>query len=706
MKYTSLIKKLFALAALFISSNSFAQNLNIPTLPAGDSIIVISSVTINNPFTNVPSQLSKQHTISGSNFSTVVSNDPKTAAPNDATITVVVSIATESNNTDYFRTRQSGNWSDVNTWESSAVADFSSGVISPATLTPDFNSNTITVLNPHTVTVTANLTTDQTVVNSGGAVIVNPAIVVTISNGTATDITVNAGGSFTLKSTAAGTASIGNSTGTTSGNFTIERYIPARRAWRFLAAPLSSVGAPTINASWQEATTNASNNPNPGFGTHITGGTTGNGFDQNSSNSASLKIYNNTSATINQTLWTGISTTLTPITGRQGYMLFVRGSRANNLSQGTSAVADITTLRMTGALKTGTQNVNPIDATGWTVVGNPYASPINLNALAKSNGSTNVADNYYVWDPKMTGTFGVGAYVNIIWNTVTLVYDITPTPTSPVSQYIQSGQAFFATSTGTAGNLIIKETDKSTAGSDYVFRGPSLLTSDQRIRTNLYAVNADGTTAIIDGTLNSYSNIFSNSIDENDAAKLTNFGENFGIAGDGKTLIVERRDAVGDTINFKMWQMNQKNYQLEIIADIDPGITAFLQDKYLKTITALNVNGTSKANFAVTNDVASSAENRFSIIFGKPPVVQNNPAISVYPNPTTNGIINLKFDNMPQGNYLVRVLNSLAQTVISKNINYATGTNIETLRINIKGIYFVEITRPDNTKYITKIIVE
>src|SRR5438034_9690476 len=94
MKYTSLIKKLFALAALyFICSNSFAQNLNIPTLPAGDSIIVISSVTINSPFTNVPSQLSKQHTISGTNFSTVVSNDPKTVAANDATVTVVVALA-------------------------------------------------------------------------------------------------------------------------------------------------------------------------------------------------------------------------------------------------------------------------------------------------------------------------------------------------------------------------------------------------------------------------------------------------------------------------------------------------------------------------------------------------------------------------------------------------------------------------------------
>ena len=704
MKYTSLIKKLFAFAALFISSNSFAQNLNIPTLPAGDSIVVISSVIINNPFTNVPSQLSKQHTISGSNFSTVVSNDPKTATPNDATITAVLTIAGGSNITDYFRTRQSGNWSDANTWESSPVADFSSGLVSPATLTPDFNSNTITILNTHTVTVTANLTTDQTVVNSGGAVIVNPTIVVTINDGTGTDVTVIAGGSFTLKSTAVGTASVGNSAGTTSGNFTIERYIPARRAWRFLAAPLSSTGAPTLNASWQEGTTNALNNPNPGFGTHITGGTTGNGFDQNPGNGASLKKYNNSAtATPDQTLWGGIATTLTPITGQQGYMLFVRGSRANNLSQGTVAVADNTTLRMTGGLKTGTQNVNPIDATGWTVIGNPYASPINLNALAKTNGSTNVADNFYVWDPKMAGLFGVGAYVNILWNSGTSSYDITPTPTSPVSQYIQSGEAFFATSTGIAGNLIIKETDKSTSGSDNVFRVISPSSSEQRIRTNLYAVNTDGTISIVDGTLNSYSNIFSNAIDKNDAAKLTNFGENIGTVRDGKTLIVERRDAIGDNINLKIWQMNKQNYQLQVVTEnIDANVTAFLQDSYLKINTPLNINGTTSVNFSITSDAGSAAENRFAIVFGKPLVVPSN--ISIYPNPVTNGTINLRFDNMPQGNYNIRVVNSLGQTIVSRQINHAQGNSIETLQVIGKGVYHVEITKPDNSKFSAKVI--
>lgn len=569
---------------------------------------------------------------------------------------------------------------------------------------------------------TAKLTGNTNTTTSGTGVTTLDQLEVSINNGFTNTlstlvslknvVTINSGqlvsnGFLTIKSDAVKTGRVAPISNPIingiAGNVIIERFIPARRAWRFLTAPI--LGAQTINAAWQEGATIASVDPVPGYGTHITGGSTALGFDQNSNNSPSLKIYNNITPTIDQNNWVGIPSTLLPITAQQGYMLFVRGSRANNLSQGVSAVADNTTLRETGPIKTGDQNI-PIDATGYTVVGNPYASPINLNNLAKSNGSTNVADNYYVWDPKMTGLFGVGAYVNISWNTATSTYDITPAPVSPVSQFIQSGEAFFATSTGSAGNLIIKETDKSASGSDDVFRIMS--GTDQKIRTNLYAVNPDGTTSILDGTLNSYSNVFSDAIDKNDAAKLTNFGENIGIVNNGKTFIVERRNAIGENINLKMWQMNKQNYQLQIVTEnVDANLTAFLQDSYLKINTPVNINGTTPVNFSITSDAGSDAENRFTIVFGKPAVVQPGiPKITVFPNPITNGTINLKFDNMPQGDYLVRIVNSLGQTVVIKTISHLQGTNIETVQMNKKGIYHVEITKPGITKFITKIIAD
>ena len=71
----------------------------------------------------------------------------------------LVSLATH-----YFRSIATGDWSAPATWESSPVSDFSSGVISPATLAPDDNAKTITIRNTHNVTINSAVTADQVVV--------------------------------------------------------------------------------------------------------------------------------------------------------------------------------------------------------------------------------------------------------------------------------------------------------------------------------------------------------------------------------------------------------------------------------------------------------------------------------------------------------------------------------------------------------------
>ncbi|MEO7265902.1 MAG: hypothetical protein ABIW38_13375, partial [Ferruginibacter sp.] len=77
---------------------------------------------------------------------------------------------------DYFRTKASGNWNSLATWESST----DNVSWHAATLTPNFNANTINILSGHVVTVTANVTVDQLFVNPGSSVIVNTAVVFTV----------------------------------------------------------------------------------------------------------------------------------------------------------------------------------------------------------------------------------------------------------------------------------------------------------------------------------------------------------------------------------------------------------------------------------------------------------------------------------------------------------------------------------------------
>lgn len=104
-------------------------------------------------------------------------------------ITTTATPALATSTTDHFRTRATGNWNSISTWESSA--DGTTNWIN-ATLTPTSTANTITILNGHTVTVTASVTVDQVTVNSGGQITVNSSQTLTIANGADSfDMSVN-----------------------------------------------------------------------------------------------------------------------------------------------------------------------------------------------------------------------------------------------------------------------------------------------------------------------------------------------------------------------------------------------------------------------------------------------------------------------------------------------------------------------------------
>lgn len=83
-----------------------------------------------------------------------------------------------------YRTRASGNWSAVATWSRYNGTSWVN-----ATATPTSSANIITIQSGHTVTITANVTADQIVVNSGGTLVQN-AVTLTLNNGTGTDLNV------------------------------------------------------------------------------------------------------------------------------------------------------------------------------------------------------------------------------------------------------------------------------------------------------------------------------------------------------------------------------------------------------------------------------------------------------------------------------------------------------------------------------------
>ncbi|WP_218029243.1 hypothetical protein, partial [Segetibacter aerophilus] len=332
MKYTFMLNRSWIIALLAISTNAFSQTIPaIGTIPPGDSIIVVYDVTIS---TGV-SSISNQGSIAGSNFTTFSTNDPKTVAPGDATVTAVGAAM-------YYPK--------ITATDLSLPASWTSDISGGAGLTP---SNFSTALQLFTInnniaapeassTWSISAGTNVTLTNTNGLTL-NPAARLTI--GTGSNVNLN-GNKLLLKSGAAGSASIGAVTGTLTNatNITVERYIPSRRAWRLITAPLSN--ANTIRQAWQNNGVYTA-----GIGTFITG-PTGTGLDN--SNAYSLKTYNvGSQQLVDVSNTTQSLSSATGSADNKGYFLFVRGDR--NPTNLTPPNTNVTTLSSVGTLQTGTQ---------------------------------------------------------------------------------------------------------------------------------------------------------------------------------------------------------------------------------------------------------------------------------------------------------------------------------------------------------------
>jgi hypothetical protein len=463
------------------------------------------------------------------------------------------------------------------------------------------------------------------------------------------------GNVLVLVSNAATTAGVGQiaETGagvpkaTITGNVTAQRYFPAHRRWRLITSPLAS--SQTINAAWQEgvvSVTGVSNpNPHPGYGIHISGPTVGAyqsgvGYDQTPSNSASIATVTAPSA-----WYSLVNTNATAVTAYHGYMIFVRGGRDYNIATSAqSIVASNATLRTVGTVRTGLQNTATV--TGFNVIGNPYPATINFNTIYNNSGTKKTANTFYLWDPNIASAVnvasGTGGWVTLTSNGIGGYIATIPSAIAnggfDINGNIQSGAAFLVNATG-VGNIAIDESAKVTSsgitGETYLFRpsGDSVVTSSSSevslLSTTLYAVTADSTHTpvyVADGLINLFGNEFSNDVNwDEDAQKATNTNENISIAKAGQLISIEKSAPAnfGDTIALKMAGMKSSPYQFSFTAlhFNRPDLTAVLVDSTTNTSTPIKLGDsvTTTINFAVTSAPATSAANRFYILFKPAP---------------------------------------------------------------------------------------
>lgn len=442
--------------------------------------------------------------------------------------------------------------------------------------------------------------------------------VLTVSNGN-----LISGGFLTLKSSVTGTARVAPvtslATAPITGDIIVERFIPAKRAYRFLTAPVNTAGS--IRANWMEGvnnpnTTSGNINPVPGFGTHITGrGGSANGFDETRTNNPSLFTYDKSTQA-----WVDATSPGSQMAAGTAYSILIRGSRSTNLNSNTPPLSP-TTLRAKGSLVTGTMVLKAQGAGGtpgmpelsaatgaYTFIANPYASPVDWLLIDLAD----IAGTMYIFDATIGGSNGKGGYV--AFNRTIGVSGASSNDTSKIDNNIQSGQAFFVQTAGPAPSVTFKEPYK-TGNYRAVFRSPT-----QMAKLSLHLLLSDKETGerSADGLAAYFSDDFSPSLGNEDSYKFTNQGENVAIVRNGETLSIEGRKPVttADTIPLKIWQLTAKNYVLKVaLKNFAENINGYLEDSFLHTAARLSNDTATIVPFSITADSLSAAPERFRIVF-------------------------------------------------------------------------------------------
>jgi uncharacterized OsmC-like protein len=572
------------------------------------------------------------------------------------------------------------------------------------------SSTDVIIISSGSPVLDTNFTVDSTgslTISGSGTLTINSTKTLTISG--AADF---GGKSVTLKSDATGNGTIGQVTGTLTGanNVTVERYVPfGKRAYRLLTPSVTTNS--TIYNNWQIGGLTTS-----GRGTHITGSTSGaNGFDLTASGNPSMYTYENNIAT--GTGWLAIpNTDSTALTAGMGYRTLVRGDRNVDISLASTDNMNVTTtLSASGTLKVG--NVifnssstpalnNTISGTSnpttndFSLIGNPYASPVDWHLVTK----VNVGETYYTWDPNMGTAAQRGRYV---------AYDITSgrdIDESAVRQYIQPGQAIFVKTTAASPVLTFKEADKASTFTN-VFRTNE---SNSRFSISVYNPTEVAFAAPIDGTTAVFGTNFTSAVGLGDVEKLSSAGENIAWSRATKLLAIDAQApaVANDELLLKTMRFSaNKSYTFKINAtNFDNTLSAFLVDQYLNTQTQVDLTAPNFVTFATTADAASYGTDRFKVVFIPSSALNNeewnSKSLRIYPNPVADNQFTIAVSSSITDKVAITIYNMIGQSVYKESAAAINNAIVVRPTVLLKaGVYMVEMVNNGKTST-QKIIIK
>jgi hypothetical protein len=524
-------------------------------------------------------------------------------------------------------------------------------------------------------------------------------------------VNLNTGGNLTLRCgfDSEKTAQVGPVVGIINGEVTVEQCYPARRAFRFISPSVTT--ATTIRANWQEGASTFTDDPNPGFGTHITGLSPGtananivddgnDGFDYNPSGNASMFTFDNVGRS-----WNNIPSTEVPLNANTPYRLLIRGDRSIDITSNSSAPTN-TVLRAKGTLITGPDlqnSLSPVENSINFIV-NPYHAQVDINNVIA--GSTNISSTeYFVWDPTLGGlptvgdSGGRGAYVTVQLPVGTNSFIPSGTNKgSNANQFLQPMQAAFVRKTTTsAASVSFQEGDKEVGEIQTDVKSNSV---QEYINIQLFDANsfAQGATPS-DGLRINFDNSFS-ILTEDDSPKLGNLDENLTRVEGNVFSSIERRPLPKATEELPLFinQYRRESYVMKF--DVTNNLIAqiFVKDNYLETLTEITSSDNTFSFTIETSIPESVASDRFSLVFEPESLSTDGENLlnsSLYPNPTKG---NFSISGIDSGQDTeVKIYNLIGQQVYTAKLSGQSSIEITDFN-GTTGVYLVKL----NTNQVEK----
>lgn len=393
--------------------------------------------------------------------------------------------------------------------------------------------------------------------------------------------TLIANGNLTILSSASGTGRIGTFPlgADITGNVAVQRYVPAVTRRSRMIAPN------TASFNFSQLQDNIFITGPSG----VAGGFDFSAFNQNT-------VYTYQESTSGGRGWKSLSNITNTLAPGLGALVFIRGDRtipAPAWYTSPFVPQNEVTLDFYGPVNKGDisptityTNTNDADNDGWNMVGNPYPSQIDWNAVNKSN----LANFYYVFNPA-TGSYVADNGTNLI----------------------ASGQAFFVQAIGASPTITFTEACKVEASPTSYFK-----TANPSVKVTLVKDSLNADELKIEFAVGSSSNY--NAIE--DALKLTNATVNVGVWVNNKTKKLQYHKTpplnnATDTIHMFVDASNG-TYQLLFagIQGIPSGYGVFLKDAFTNMVQNLRSN--SQYAFNITSNVNSKGANRFQLLFINP----------------------------------------------------------------------------------------